>query len=337
MKHAWLFLGSVLRHVAVIGLSGFSCLAGAANGDSVTNAASIPTLPGMRGTWVWSRTSWVAPAGRAQLFSFLKQHGLSVILIQIHTDYSGEAAKLQNEEDLSALLQEAAGAGVVVHALDGGPNFIYAPWPEKLAGQIRAVAAFNAAHPREARFAGVHYDIEPYTLAAFKNDETRSEVCRAYVATLKRLAPVAKEHGLEFSVDIPFWFDTNTKLKTYEQEVGHTLLEDVAGIVDWFGIMAYRNTASGSDGILAHSEGEVSIMEKLGKKAWIGVETGINRGDDPPKITFANRLPAEMEQELKAIEAKMAARKGYGGLLIHSYERYREYLSKSAETAHRSE
>jgi hypothetical protein len=96
--------------------------------------------------------------------------------------------------------------------------------------------------------------------------------------------------------------------------------------------MAYRNKASGVDGILVHSEADISVMEKLGKKAWIGVETGPNRGDDPPKITFWNRPPTEFDGEIKEVETQMAARKGYGGLLIHSYEHYREYLGQAPAT-----
>lgn len=302
--------------------------------DNTRGSDTVVAPPSRRGTWVWSKASWLEPVDRDALFGLLKRQGISVILVQIHTDYTGKEPALDYGAQLSALLDRAEREGVVVHALDGAPDFIYPPWPGKLSGQIRAIAKFNESRPPKARIAGVHYDIEPYTLAAFKkDDQSRVEVCNAYVAALKTLAPVAREHKLEFSVDIPFWFDTNTRLKPVEADAGGvSLLDRVAHIVDWFGIMAYRNTASGPDGILVHSEGEIQIMGKLGKKAWIGVETGPNKADDPPKITFANRTVTDCERELKEIELQMAGQKGYGGLLIHSYERYREYLKKAATT-----
>ena len=271
-------------------------------------------------------------ANRDVFFDFLKKHGLSVILVQIETDYSGETPVLKYREQLKALLEQATRQGVIVHALDGDPGFIYPPWPEKLAGQIRAISEFNATLSNNVRFAGVHYDIEPYALEAFKKDETRLDVCKAYLTALQTLARTARAQGLEFSVDIPFWFGSSERLKPFTAQGTGTLLEHVAHIVDWFGIMAYRNIASGEDGILAHSEEEINIMEELGKKAWIGVELGPNKGNNPPKITFWNRPPAECDREIKEVESQMAARKGYGGLLIHSYEHYREYLNKASET-----
>jgi hypothetical protein len=301
--------------------------------NQTTNAASATMLHGKRGTWVWRKQSWLAQADRDALFSFLKKQGISVILVQIHTDYSGEKPVLENQEQLSALLRQAASQHVIVHALDGDPSHIYPPWPEKLSGQIRAVAALNASLTGNARFTGVHYDIEPYILPAFKKEETRLDVCKAYLIALQTLAQTARAQGLEFSVDIPMFFATSEKKKYLDtDEEPDTLLGHVAHIVDWFGLMAYRNKASGADGILVHSEADISVMEKLGKKAWIGVETGPNRGDDPPKITFRNRPVAEFDGEIKEVESQMAGRKGYGGLLIHSYELYREYLGQASVT-----
>jgi hypothetical protein len=199
-----------------------------------------------------------------------------------------------------------------------------------LAGQIEAINEFNSTQPPTARFVGVHYDIEPYLLPEWKKDwDSRLEVCKNYLTTLEVLARAARAHGLEFSVDIPGWFATSDMLKPFEMRgQSGTLLDHVAHIVDWLGIMAYRNHASGPDSILSISEGNINVMEKLGKKAWIGVETGQNGKDDPPKITFWNRPVGEFDQAITEVETQMAHRKGYGGLLIHCYERYRMYLGE---------
>jgi len=309
--------------------SSCSYAAGVVNETSrSTNSVSTASFP--RGTWVWNKNSWLTPAARDELFTFLKQHGISMILVQIHTDYSGAAPKLNDREQLSELLRRAAQEGVTVHALDGGPDYIYPPWPEKLTRQIAAIAEFNSKQPANARFAGVHYDIEPYLLPDWKKDwDTRLQCCRTYLAALQTLATAARSHELQFSVDIPSWFDTGDKLQPFEVN-GHigTLLDHVAQIVDWFGIMAYRNHATGPDGILSISAGEVDVMDKLGKKVWIGVETGDAGKGSPPKVTFLNRPTTEFDQALQEVNNALVPRKSYGGILIHSYERYREYLSK---------
>ncbi len=283
-----------------------------------------------RGTWVWSKVSWYEPSARDTLFAFLKKHGLSVILLQIHTDYSGAKAKLMYTEQLSALLQRASQEGVVVHALDGDPKYIDLASRERLAGQIEAIDQFNSTQPVHARFVGVHYDIEPYLLPEWRKDwDSRLEVCTSYLTTLDVLGHAARAHGLEFSVDIPPWFATSDQLKPFEMRgQSGTLLDHVAHAVDWFGIMAYRNRASGPDSILSVSERNIDVMEKLGKKAWIGVETGPNGKSDPPKITFWNRPVGEFDQAINEVDTQMAHRKGYGGLLIHCYELLRQYLGE---------
>jgi hypothetical protein len=183
-----------------------------------------------RGTWVWSKASWFEPSARDTLFGFLKEHGLSVILVQIHTDYSGSKPKLMYSEQLAALLQRAAQEHVTVHALDGDPKFIDLASREKLSGQIEAINEFNSTQPVHARFVGVHYDIEPYLLPEWRKDwDSRLDVCTNYLTTLEVLARAARAHGLEFSVDIPPWFATSDKLKPFEMRgQPGTLLDHVA-------------------------------------------------------------------------------------------------------------
>jgi hypothetical protein len=298
---------------------------------TATNVDSMGAISHPRGIWVWNKSSWFEPTDRETLFHFLKQHGITVMLLQVHTDYSGPRPTLKYPEQLSAVLRQAARQGVTVHALDGDRGFIYPPWPEKLAGQIAAIGEFNAHQPPNERFAGVHYDIEPYLLPEWRKDwDSRLEVCKTYLTTLEVLAQAARSHGLEFSVDIPSWFGTSDELKPFEMHgQSGMLLDHVAHIVDWFGIMAYRNRASGPDSILSISEGNINVMEKLGKKAWIGVETGPNQGGDPPKITFRNKPVAEFDHALKEVDVSLAPRTGYGGILIHCYERYQEYLTNA--------
>jgi len=298
---------------------------------TITTTDSTAAISHPLGTWVWSKSSWFEPSARETLFRFLKQQGISVMLLQIHTDYSGPRPTLKYPQQLSAVLRQAAQQGVTVHALDGDPGFIYPPWPEKLAGQIAAIGEFNNRQPPNERFVGVHYDIEPYSLPAWKKDwDSRLEVCKAYLTTLDQLARIARGRGLEFSVDIPSWFDSTENLKPFEMDgQTGTLLDHVARIVDWFGIMAYRNRASGPDSILSISKANVDVMEKLGKKVWIGVETGPNQGGDPPKITFRNQPIADFDHALKEVDVSLAPRTSYAGILIHCYERYQEYLTNA--------
>src|ERR1700733_13089111 len=71
-------------------------------GYGATNIDSMAVAPHPRGTWVWSKASWLEPADREALFRFLKQHGISVILLQIQTDFSGAKPVLLYPQQLSA-------------------------------------------------------------------------------------------------------------------------------------------------------------------------------------------------------------------------------------------
>jgi hypothetical protein len=299
-------------------------------------AAETPPAadPGPMGMWIWNRESWDTPDARRALFEFLDAHRISLIMVQVATDYSGPAPALKHEPEMHALLADAAKHKVDVHALDGDPEMIFEPGPARLEGQIRAVAAFNArlrdAAPEAGPgFAGVHYDIEPHALPRFRDPATRASVCDAYLALLDRLGPVARAQRLAFSVDIPFWLDTRADLPTYEHGgAKETLLDQVARRVDWFGVMAYRNVAAGPNGVLDVSRGEVEAAAKYGRRAWVGVEFGMETGDDPPKITFWNRTPEDAAREIAAVRRHYMGAPGYGGLLIHSYEQYRKWEKK---------
>jgi hypothetical protein len=280
-----------------------------------------------RGTWVWRKDSWLTAPARETLFEFLKRRGLSRIMVQIHTDFSGENPALSYQPEMAALLQEAARRGVEVYALDGGRNYIYEPWPGRLAGQIGAIADFNARQPEAARFKGVHYDIEPYTLPEARNPETAPAVWEAYLRTLKHVRRAARSHQLPLSVDIPFWFDTNPRVTEVCFEGKTTsLLEHVVPLVDWFTIMSYQNRATTVERI---TEGERALAGRLGKKAWVSVKVNPRTGNEPASTTFHGLPPAELDQQLREIEARLHDSPGFGGVLIHAYEHYRAYLGEA--------
>src|ERR1035437_4320654 len=104
----WLAVGFAwsLIHIASCARADDSTVTPSASNQTM-NAASATMPLGKRGTWVWNKESWLAPADRDTLFNFLRKHGISVMLVQIHTDYSGEKPVLENRSELSALLREA--------------------------------------------------------------------------------------------------------------------------------------------------------------------------------------------------------------------------------------
>jgi len=85
---------------------------------------------------------------------------------------------------------------------------------------------------------------------------------------------LAKNGGLAFGVDIPFWFDSmNEVYEPMAFVAGRPVSEWIIDIVDNVGIMDYRTVAYGADGVIAHAIDEIRYAEKKGKKIYIGLET----------------------------------------------------------------
>jgi hypothetical protein len=51
---------------------------------------------------------------------------------------------------------------------------------------------------------GVHFDVEPYTLAVWKTNQT--DTFNSYLDLLDKISAVLNDTGLDFAVDLPFWY-----------------------------------------------------------------------------------------------------------------------------------
>lgn len=285
---------------------------------ALSAAEPAPSCP--VGTWVWDRASWVTPEARRRLLDFSRAHGINLLLVQLRTEFPQEGgAVLADQPELGALLVDCAAAGVAVHALEGEPNHINHPWPDRLAAQITTLGRFNAAATAAGQpgFAGVHYDIEPYLLPVYADERLRPAVWQRLAELLARLRPVARAAGLRLGVDLPTWLE-HVPAVMADGSAG-TTLDLLAGQVDWFGLMAYRHHAAGEDGIIAISQREVTAAARVGGTAWVGVEVGeCPKDPDRSIITFWDRTPAVLEQELATVRQHFSGQAGFGGLLIHS-------------------
>ena len=76
------------------------------------------------------------------------------------------------------------------------------------------------------------------------------------------------------------------------------LTECILDIVDNIGIMDYRTGAFGADGVISHALGELQYATEIGKKVFIGLETGalpdetileFGKGGGPSRIHLTKR------------------------------------------------
>jgi len=110
------------------------------------------------GLWVWHTPQVLgAPHGAEHLRDFCRQQGITEVYVSFSPDV-----------DLAPLVVMLHGARIRVEALLSSTDADEAgPHREKLLGKVRAVIQYNARH-QDARFDGIHLDIEPQQRAENK-------------------------------------------------------------------------------------------------------------------------------------------------------------------------
>ena len=285
-----------LRHVlGIVALVGAIVAAVGASDSTSARAADVVPSPRLaRAMWVWDTSDPQA------VVSLAVNQGIGQLYAAVppHVDTSPQLAQLR---DLS---QRAAAAGLRVDALGGDPTWV--------TNQSWVVTNWLRPALATGLFTGVHVDIEPYTLSAWSTSQ--ASVVKQWLATLDTLRTAAGTSPLE--ADIPFWLD---QITVNGSALDAEVIRRTSGVT----VMAYRNTASGTDGSIALSAHEVQAGQQLGRPVRVGVETDY-LGADPTetKQTFYGFTRAAMETQLAQITTAYAGSTAYAGLAIHDAAGY---------------
>ena len=249
-------------------------------------------IPRQTALWVWdTRRILDDPAERSAFLDFVRDQRLTRIFLlvppAVGTTFDAGYVPFSSEE-LGPLLAGIRSRGALTYALDGDPAYAL---PENHDGVVRTVERIvehNRTVPPEERFHGVRYDIEPYLVPGFQGTR-RAELLDGYVAVVHRASRAAREGGLAFAVDIPFWLDapdeeTGAFLEAELDGRSAPVLEHLMTAVDDLAIMDYRTSALGPNGALAQAHGEIELAARFGVEVFVGVET--TRLDDEDLHTF---------------------------------------------------
>lgn len=275
---------------------------------AVMTAATTASEQPSRALWVWDTVPLLTDLSERQRFlEFCRLQGIDIAWLQVARSASGTT--LQHEGEWRSLLDEAHRSGLSVHALDGDPAYVRRERHVVVLELVETIIRFNRVAPAGQRFDGIHLDNEPYLLTGWDLPAVREARIAEYLelnAKVQRL--VRAEGGLEFGVDIPFWWPS----------------PEIFNLVDNVGIMDYRNVAAGQDGIIALARPLLEHGNARGVKVFVGVETSPVAQVELPKLTFAGRSNAEMERELAVAHAALEHYGSYAGFAIHHYAPYRE-------------
>lgn len=276
------------------------------------------------GMWVWHKDYVIDDLERIEMLDFCHSHGIRRIFIQVHLEqvHDGRYA-LTNPLDWEELLLMANDLGIYVEALDGSNDMAFeANRPNTLA-RLKAVLDFNESQPLNARFSGIHYDIEPYTSSAWENNDNQS-LAVELLDTLAELKTRINEAdpSLTFANDIPFWYDSKKDhLIDYNGNKKY-LNEHIQDISDYVGIMSYRRRMVGTNSTTEISQGELDYGIEIGRPVYLSIETV--ELTDTPQITFYGRNAVEIASAARELTQELKSKPSFGGVFLHEYRTLRK-------------
>lgn len=238
--------------------------------------------PGTRAMWLWERERPEAVVGWAV--------ANSVTTIFAYYDPRADVT------DLTRLRALCDDAGIALDALGGEPA-----WTTDHAaalGWARAAAATGL-------FRGLHVDVEPYLLPAWKEQQA------ALVPRLLELLDALVLLGPPVELDVPFWLPT-------VQAGGVNLADAVLARVDGITVMSYRNTATGGNSMIGVADDLLRRAGRAAKPARLGAET--QALGDCAYCTFHGGTRSAMRDTLRAVDSAAQRYPAFEGIAVHQYD-----------------
>jgi len=285
------------------------------------------------GLWVWDSQSIKTHDEQDRLLAFCERYGIDRLSVQVHIE-PGSAKrgqpKLMFADPLRRLIVEAKSKGIRVEALDGAPEMAMPENRSTVLAILDEVMAFNQTLPPDTGFVSMHYDIEPYLLPQWDTPQ-RQAIMHQYLDLLEtaQMKMRLDAPGMALVASIPFWYDNRVSpgdsciLEFNGQR--KNFHEHIQDLTDYVAVMSYRRHAVGDDSITQHLEVERAYAEWIGKTVCVGIETMEIK--KRPEVSFYGLPRTEFWFQKQKIEQVLGKRGGFGGVMIHSYGSFREYLS----------
>ena len=278
--------------------------------------------------WVWTINEILENKNDEQniLFEACKRENVNRLWLQIPTRYEPRVdlsaynenlqppdfkISLRQEDKLKAFIREAHSRGIKIEGLDGYPEFAQKPYHFIPLAIVDAVIDYNKRVEPEERFDGVHFDNEPYLIIGWHDKERREQILRDFLElNIECQRRIHKNSDMEYGVDVPFWWNAiepNSKeaigAVTFNGERKPAVYFCI-DFLDNIGIMNYRDTTYGVDGIISHASSILDYAEETGKdRVYVGLEVFRYM---PTQVWFALGLPRkEFHDALQNDEANL--------------------------------
>ena len=294
------------------------------------SATELPATE-MRGMWVY-KTDVVATSTETsdQLFDFCEKRHITDLFWQVHFAKLPEGARvLENMDVTRAFLKRAHARSLRIHALFGDPSHTLKAKHAIVFAITDGVIAFNRDGPADARFDGVHLDIEPHGLPQWKKADIaqKCDLLSQFVEVNHQAAVRvhAADAKLVYGADIVFWLDkTNADRQAVYPVTFQGVTKDAAkhllDVVNHVAIMSYRNAAEGQNGIITLVSKTIAYADTSKAKVFVGVKMA----DIGPKFeSFYGQTESQMMAALQPVEKTYRPHSGYAGLAFFMFEAFK--------------
>jgi hypothetical protein len=271
---------------------------------------------------------------------FLYLHQINTVYLDAgrYADLSATTSSTQRNDLDSAYVRyisTLAKRNIKVYAAAGDPSWSDRDKWQKPAAVLTNVERFNAAHPN-AKFAGIEFDVEAYNQQGF---DTGSQTVKGlvlgdyldmvdYLSNLSGGYMQKSNHAFDLGFTIPYWYDNennNIPNVTWNNQTGPELFHLLdrlnklphANVV----VMAYRNAASGNDGVVAHARTEVDYASAKAPNVSVIIGQEVN-DVEPAKITYYGKSSTELSSQFKTVEDQFKTSDAFGGIAINDLAGY---------------
>ncbi|WP_028531210.1 hypothetical protein [Paenibacillus sp. UNC217MF] len=259
------------------------------------------------GTYVWQAE--LAINQPDDIIAFAKEKGINFLYVRLDLQQPFEAYR--------EFVKKAHDAGIEMHAMGGHPGWALTENRQRISKLVDYVKRYNRAVAPEERFYGIHLDVEPYVLPQWRSD--KDEVILQWVDNMAFFVESTKSDSqLETSVDLAVWLDRTFIPGKSELSVSEWMI----GRMDYVTLMAFRNMAGGSNGIVAVVKQEMQMADRLGKRLVVTVE--MKESFEGAHVSFYEKGAEEMLKQLDKLPEMLADHHSYTGYAVHAYDYWKE-------------
>lgn len=259
-----------------------------------------------KATWLWDAS--IIEEHTDEIVTFLEEEKVNTVFLQTKNSVSADAYRHFNAE--------AHARNISVHALNGHADWAYTEKRKEGTAWVDWVVNFNQESAPEEQFTGAQFDVEPYQLRRWEQEE--AAVISEWSENIEEWIQAGTEGNLYMSAAVPFWLD-----KRESPDGKGTFSRWIINQFDAIAIMAYRD--SGRQ-MYELSKEELAEADELDKKVWIGAELG--QTEEGEHLTFFRSAVPNMESEME-IAAEMGSKHAsFAGLAVHHYEAWYEKIKQ---------